>query len=319
MDVSSSLNDLVTARRLMTIAKDLEAERSGKKAAHKSAKERMEEDEAILSGAQPDETSTGQKQPGQPVLSEVSVKLADLARQLDDINAGKTPHAPNAAQPAGVTAAAAEITIQQQETVELSMRYTSLPVIDGLMLRSKNLAETDRYAFEFSDGSTFRIIDKWSGRSTRIWGDPHVDTDDQEGDRNGEFSDLKESNSHTTLMLQDGTRLTFTAKDNGVIEKVDIFNGSQHLGGMGAGSEKFNEKTGLFAGRVDQASSAGLPQGDVLYAGGDGNDWFSSSGALVWGKTTGSVVTSRPASILEISYRRSVTQSVSMATVAVKA
>ena len=107
------------------------------------------------------------------------------------------------------------------------------------------------------------------------------------------------------MMLQDGTRVTFTARDNGIIEKVDIFKGQQHLGGTGAGLKDFNAETGMFAKTVDSAtSSSSVAMGDTVYAGGDGADWYDASGKLVWGKTTGPGATTRPDAILQMSYRR---------------
>jgi hypothetical protein len=168
------------------------------------------------------------------------------------------------------------------------------------------VAETDRYLFEFLDGGTFRITDKWTGKITTIWGDPHVDTSDQAGASNGEFSDLKGSDSQTTLLLQDGSRVTFTARDQGVIERVDIFQGDQHAWGIGAGSKDWSEETGLFHGQVesDGASAArALAMGDVVHAGGDGADWFDAAGNLIWGATTGPTVTERPAVVAEMNFQ----------------
>jgi hypothetical protein len=313
MDVSNTISGLVLARRLMIMAQEMADERNGKKVTRKTVQEAMQEDQVLISGEQPDAAeyaNPAQAAPQPQAAAVEDLNLSDLIRRLDALRAGDPPAA---------VATAVAVEIRQEETTEISMQYTSLERVDGLVLRSKHLAETDRYALEFSDGVTFQITDKWSGRSTRIWGDPHVDTDDEAGDRNGEFSDLKGSNDHTTLMLQDGTRVTFTAKDDGVIERVDIFKDGQHLGGLGEASKEFNEQTGLFAGKVDRAAAAGVPAGDTIYAGGDGNDWFSAAGVLLWGKTTGPQVTERPASVLEMSYRRTLVQSVSVASVSTQA
>ena len=306
MEITNSLSSLVAARRLMIMSQELEARRKGKKVVEKTPEETMKEDQAILSGGVPGD------QPASP-----QPKLIESALRLDELNQRAQGIPVGAPAQDGVVQTAVEVV--QQETVEFSLKYSSLAPVEGLVLRSKQVAETDRYAFEFSDGATFKIIDKWSGRSTRIWGDPHVDTDDQEGDRNGEFSDMKGSDSQTTLMLMDGTRVTFTAKDDGLIERVDLFKGSQHLGGVGAGSSEFKDQTGLFADSIDQASPAGVPAGDTVYAGGDGNDWFSSTGTLLWGKTTGPVITSRPSAFLELSYRHSLIQSVTASKIKLQA
>jgi hypothetical protein len=301
------LSELVIARRLMITAQELEARRHGKHVTQKSAKEIMEEDQALLSGETPEtaraeKTSAYDGNSGQ--AEETDIRLSDLIGKLHQDQGGNNSPA--------AQIQAAEVEYTRTEEVELSLRYTSLERVDGLVVRSKNLAETDRYSLEFQDGMTFRIVDKYSGRATRIWGDPHVDVDDVEGDREGEFSDFKGSDSHTTLALQDGTRVTFTAKDNGVIERVDIFKNNQHLGGLGSASKEFNEETGLFAASVDTSTSgASVSAGDTVYAGGDGNDWYDSAQRLVWGKTTGPLASTRPSALLELSYRRTVTESFS--------
>ncbi len=56
--------------------------------------------------------------------------------------------------------------------------------------------------------------------------------------------------------------------------------------------------------------------GDVIHAGGDGNDWFDSRNKLVWGKTTAPVVTQRPSATLELYYKQTVSQSVSIQQIA---
>ena len=117
----------------------------------------------------------------------------------------------------------------------------------------------------------------------------------------------------------DGTRVTFKAKDAGFIEQVDIFNGAQHVTGLGSASGDFSPETGLFSKEIlNNAAFAATktPMGDVVFAGGDGNDWFDSANKLIWGKTTGPVVTQRPLAILELYYRQTVSQSVNVQTVA---
>jgi hypothetical protein len=38
--------------------------------------------------------------------------------------------------------------------------------VDGLVVLTRQQAETDRYRFQFSDGNTFRIADTWTGVET---------------------------------------------------------------------------------------------------------------------------------------------------------
>ena len=130
-----------------------------------------------------------------------------------------------------------------------------------------------------------------------------VDLSDVEGNVNGDFKDLTASLTHTTFQLLDGTRVTFTAQDSGVIEAVDIFKDNQHLRGVGAGSAEWaNADAQFFAPEVKsdaRETAASLSKGDVVRAGGDGNDWFTEGGARVWGQTTGPIITSRPAYVME--------------------
>ena len=289
--------NLMIARRLMVMSGQLSIVRNGKKFQPKSLKEAMEEeDQALISG----EAQSVAARKSSPPQDNVNIKLSDLIRRMDDLK--KNPSQ-------GGDAAARETTtvaFERSET-EINIKLQVYQPVEGLVVRNKQLAETDRYAFEFQDGGTFKITDKWSGKSTTIWGDPHVDTSDEEGSNNGDFKDLTGSDSHTTLMLEDGTRLTFTAKDAGIIEEVDIFKGSQHLNGIGAGSNKYGGVNSLFDKEVKSDANSvasSVPLGDVVYAGGDGNDWFDSIGRLVWGKTTGPKPTARPYATLEVSIRQ---------------
>jgi len=55
-----------------------------------------------------------------------------------------------------------------------------------------------------------------------------------------------------------------------------------------------------------------VPVGDTVYAGGDGNDWFDAAKNLIWGQTSGHVVTSRPSSTIEYTYGQRIIQQVSI-------
>jgi hypothetical protein len=304
MEINSNLAELVIVRRLVLNAQRAEDRRKGKLVEEKSAKDEMEEDRAIISGNAPIENNEVQMKI--QIDKDEQINLSELFARLKEVNQNQSSkEAQNETQQVRVTM---QSVVEQQA----SFSYTQQEKLEGLVRRSQTQAETDRYRFDFTDGSTFKITDKWSDRSTTIWGDPHVDVDDVEGDRNGEFSDLTGSDKQTTLMLKDGTRVTFTARDNGVIEAVDIFNGSQHLSGIGTASVRWNEKDGLFATMTNdgKGGSSSVPQGDIVYAGGDGNDWFAGDGKLLWGKTTGPVVTSRPDAIIHYEYRESISQQI---------
>jgi hypothetical protein len=305
--INGNLDQLVIVRRLLQDAQRAEDRRKGKPVEEKSILDEMKEDQALISGEVPD-SDLAASTPARPT-SDVQVNLSELFTRLKAV---QSQPANAAAQPA--QAAVQQVAVQQTVLQELHLSYTELEPVEGLVRRSQTQAETDRYRFDFSDGTTFKITDKWSNRSTTVYGDPHVDVDDIQGHRAGDFQDLKGSDTQTTFMLKDGTRLTFTARDNGVIEAVDLFKDSEHLGGIGAASKQWDPKTGLFAARVDEHSAKAytVPQGDTVYAGGDGNDWYTSDGKLLWGKTTGPVVTSRPAAVLQMEYRETISQQVSV-------
>jgi hypothetical protein len=302
MDTSNDLNQLMIARRLMLDAQQFEVNRKGKRTVKKTLKQKMDQDQALISGNTPAATIGAQKT--QMKTDDTQIKLSELIAQLKELSK----------QQVDIKTSQVQVSVQQVVEREASFRYTVLEKVEGLVRNSQTMAETDRYSFEFSDGVTFKITDKWNNRSTTIWGDPHVDVDDVEGTYNGDFKDLKTSDSHTTFMLLDGTRVSFTARDEGVIERVDIFNGSQHLGGVGQASASWNQESGLFAAEVDAnvGMAASLPKGDTVYAGGDGNDWFASSGELLWGKTTAAAVNSRPYSVMQFEYRETITEQISM-------
>jgi hypothetical protein len=92
---------------------------------------------------------------------------------------------------------------------------------------------------------------------------------------------------------------------------VDIFKGDQHLSGIGTEHKDFDPKTGLFAAEVDNQAKtfiSSIPVGDVVYAGGDGNDWYNAARQLVWGKTTGPLAGEPPAFLYQYSYQQIISQ-----------
>ncbi len=301
--VSADISNLTVVRRLLEMDKNAKARRSGKNVEEKSALDYMEEDQVLISAVALD--AQKQESNSLPQIENVNVNLADLRGDAKQTTAQ-------------------QVVVQENQSIEIEMelRYQSNAPIDGLVVHDKNYAESDRYLFKFADGSTFTILDKWTSKSTTIWGDPHVDVNDVEGTSNGDFKDLTSSEDVTTFMLADDTRVTFKAQDAGIIEQVDIFKGSQHIKGTGQAAADFSAETGLFFNQVlqDGASVASAtPLGDVVHAGGDGNDWFDAKDKLIWGKTTGPVVTQRPPATLEFFYRQTVSRSVSIQTLAVDA
>lgn len=306
MDTSSTdMSMAAAARRMIQLQEQIALRRKNPKAATKDLKELIEEDEALISGRSCQEADCySDRRAGEADATRIN--LSELIARLKELEAGGGAKGDNAGA-RSVNAAETLVYHSVETRTELKMSYRALPKVDGLARRSNTAAETDRYAFEFSDLVTFKITDKWTGRSTTIWGDPHVDTDDQDGAYNGEFSDLKGSNTHTTLQLMDGTRVTFTALDNGVIETVDIFKDSQHLRGHGGAYQGVNAETSYFSGAVDSQPGSLVPLGDVVAAGGDGNDWYAG-GKLLWGKTTGPAVFTRPPAVLELEYQHTVVE-----------
>jgi hypothetical protein len=306
---ATDTSNLMVARRLMEIEKNEELRRKGKHVEDKSALDYFNEDQALIS----DSAKASQSQGTSPLppIENINVNLADLQRMVRDHGA-VDPAQGNNTPEEGFT-----ITSTQSVEIKLELRVQSNAPMEGLVVHDQNYAESDRYLFKFADGSTFTILDKWTHRSTTIWGDPHVNVDDVAGDNNGDFQDLKASEDFTTFMLMDGTRLTFKAKDSGIIELVDIFKGSQHVKGFGSASKEFSPETGLFSTKVleNEAFLANkTPMGDLIFAGGDGNDWFDASNKLIWGKTTGPLVTQRPLVTLELYYRQTVSQSITAQT-----
>ena len=309
--IESSITDIRMAYRLILHSRLAEAKNKGDKAAEKAAQAEIDRDDAEISSAGRAAHASSVNADGKSEDLNVNIRLSDLIKKLHEVSAEN----PKTQQ---TTQQTQTVTIQQTIETEASLSYYQLERIDDLVLKNRNLAETDRYRFEFQNGSTLKITDKWSNRSTTIWGDPHIDTSDEEGANDGDFKDLKGSDQYTTFMLSDGTRLTITARDNGIIEMVDIFKGSQHLAGIGGGSKSYDEENSLFNTQVktDATSASSLvPMGDVVYAGGDGNDWFDAAKNLIWGTTTGPVVTSRPSSFLEFQYSQRITQSITVSQV----
>lgn len=313
---STDISNLMTARRLLEIEKNKEARRNGKDVKEKSALDYMKEDQALISGS----AMNAQKQEAGslPQIENININLSDLRGGVK--GSGNISKQESSPVQENETEGGFIVEANQSIEIKLELRYRSNAPLEGLVVHDQNYAESDRYLYKFADGVTFTILDKWTNKSTTVWGDPHVDVSDVAGNSNGEFSDLKSNDDTTTFMLGDGTRVTFKAKDTGVIEQVDIFKGSQHIKGTGQAAKDFSPESGLFSSKVlgDGLSAANAtPTGDVVRAGGDGNDWFDTNNKLIWGKTTGPVVTNRPSASLEFYYKQTISRSISIQTIAV--
>ncbi len=193
------------------------------------------------------------------------------------------------------------------EHVEVSAVSWSSSSGNGLSRLNDTTVDTGRYLLHWENMTTFSIYDKHSKLSTTIWGDPHVDLSDVQGMANGEFSDLTKSDMITVMELLDGTKVVITAPDTGVIQKVDVIKGGEHVEGVGFPEKFFNSDGTLrqeFVGQVETRGSSrfqvggffkeveryggrGGPGGDqpvdYVKVGGDGNDWFDENGNLIWG------------------------------------
>jgi len=291
---SDSLQSLVLSRRLLLLTRQIEQRRYNPQLEGKSFKEMMEEDEILLSGGEKSEVVQSKQSVTSATPDNLDIKLSELAKRLDEVR--------NLPPTGGKTTDT--VTVTQSYSSSITVELKTYASVDGLVVRNQHLSETNTYAFEFIDGSTFKITDKATGKSTTIWGDPHVDTSDEESSSNGEFSDLKTSDKFTTFQLRDGTRLMFTAKDSGIIEAVDIFKDNQSVHGIGAASASFKPETGLFDTKLQTTAASGsrLEMGDVIYAGGDGNDWFDAAHRMIWGKTTGAIAGIVPSAVMQIRY-----------------
>ena len=199
-----------------------------------------------------------------------------------------------------------ELHIEQMEAA-----FHTEDVSSGLTLLNPQTVDTGSYFISFLNSSTLEILHKSTGLATRIWGDPHVDLSDEPGRVNGEFSDLKGSSILTTFKLLDDTMVVIKAPDDGLIQEVDIFKGHERIRGRGAGArempdgpkhkgrgptmsqkEKAEERpvcSGYFYRTEYEAMelSMYLAESDMVEAGGDGNDWFSPDGDLIWGGSPG--------------------------------
>lgn len=304
MDVSNSLEQCTLAYKLILYAQLREARLKGNHKLIASIQEKINQDQVEISASAPSGTVVDRYARMQGNDQKINLsELIDRLKQLEN---------PDRNDQQQTTVSAVQVQIKQTIKTEFSFQYTTLKKVDGLVRNSQNQAETDRYLFDFIDGITFKITDKWNDCSTTVWGDPHVDVDDVDGNYDGDFKDLGFSDTQTTFMLLDGTRVTFTALDEGEIEKVDIFKDNQHLSGIGTASADYSEENQLFNSEVkkNDGESATVPMGDTVYAGGDGNDWFTSKGDLVWGETTDTPVDSRPSSILKMEYKQEISQEV---------
>ncbi len=152
--VQNSITGLNLAYRLMLHMKAIEAKKKGDVKAEKAAKDELDKDNVEISGAgKAASASSIQAQPESDEIN-VSILLSDLKRFFAsaEVKSGNE----NQVQQTQI------VTIQQTIETQASLTYYSLEPVTGLVVRNRNLAETDRYRFEFQNGTTLKITDKWS-------------------------------------------------------------------------------------------------------------------------------------------------------------
>ena len=149
-------------------------------------------------------------------------------------------------------------------------QFPSNPRGQGIQQLSENppkFKTPGGYTVEAEGKSAAWKITTPEGKTTRIWGDPHV----KEGD--GGKWDFKKGMS---FVLPDGTKITARTtppRSNGytVTKGIDIQNGNQVATINGIDNNK-PTTTGV---RNDRWSyDARVPDGDYAILGGDGDDWF---------------------------------------------
>ncbi|MHB8089768.1 MAG: hypothetical protein ACYDH2_16120, partial [Anaerolineaceae bacterium] len=141
--IERNITDIRMAYRLMLHSKISEARQKGDKTAEKAASSDLEKDDVLISEAAKSAQSGNVSAPGSVGDLNINIRLADLYKKI---------YGPKE-QPQQTPQALVIEFFQQIET-EASLTYANLEYVDGLVVKNANLAETDRYRFDFSDGST---------------------------------------------------------------------------------------------------------------------------------------------------------------------
>ncbi|MCE1255574.1 MAG: hypothetical protein LWX83_18745 [Anaerolineae bacterium] len=273
------IDDLMAAQKIKTN----NVIRSNHERENKSAeKETFKNDLDLLLKITDQTTSSS---PGAHVfqIEQESINLSSLLQQLKQI---ETQHQQRYGTYSRATAKEdaqvqnSTVLLSQHETVEKELIITPPHTIEGLLIRPFNHVETDRYLFELSYPlSELTIIDKWARRSTRVWTDP-----------SSGYSQTEDENLYATFMLMDGSRLTISARAGGnQIVEVDLIKSIQHIH-CGHGQPMKLDTTpyrlNIHLTTDGFEADGNIPRGFVLFAGGDGNDWFTVTGKLIWGHNT---------------------------------
>ena len=212
-------------------------------------------------------------------IEQESINLTELIQQLkhfEELHRQRYESFTHETSSNNDNSLAGEIVFSQHQNIEKELTITLPHSIVGLMIRSQNHVETDRYLFEINCLTPeISIIDKWTQHSTRIWS--HIV---------GEEPAARTVFNHVTFMLMDGTRLTISANADGIILGIDIIKGNQHIlcqkPSLSEGDTIYH---GLEMRQIPDGfeADANISRGFVLFAGGTGNDWFTVTGKLIWG------------------------------------
>ena len=176
-----------------------------------------------------------------------------------------------------------------REVVETELTIVPNLNPDELFYLDPNLIESDRYFF-FLDfgGSNFTILDKWTTHSTQILIKP---LDDEFSapfiDAMNTVKDIKSLENIVTFMLMDGTRITIQSKKGDYFRCIDVLKNNFRCHANGSTSEDNVQHSAFFEPAIFEdgyISEATIPRGKTVFAGGKGNDWYDSSGLLIWGK-----------------------------------
>ena len=120
------------------------------------------------------------------------------------------------------------------------------------------------------------------GKSTRIWGDPHVDEGDRDGANDWEFK------RNSTFVLGDGTRINVTTTPGGaagatVTSQLEVISGNDRV--VASGIDKGKGEIGTVT--QDGYQHVNGFQGDVFVMGQEADDWSYTGHEIVGSENGG--------------------------------
>jgi hypothetical protein len=134
--IHQNMQDLIAARRLLWHASELEALKKDPHAKVKSLKDAYEEGQVSFSG-ESRSVDAPKVSPGK--VENESIRLKDLIQQLGMLQNSQMEDGGQGNQ----------VTIREKVSIveEMEVNYDPLTPVEGLVVRSSQLAETDRYRF----------------------------------------------------------------------------------------------------------------------------------------------------------------------------